>query len=59
MHPYKHACIHTLCYTSCIRGYSVVLYNNKKYTIIKLHWNKNIHMCYEANRNIYVSYTVT
>ena len=41
-----HTYIHTLYYDSSIRGYSVVIYNNNKYTIIKLQWGKNIYICY-------------
>ena len=27
-----------------LRGYSVVIYNGNKYTMIKLQWGKNIYM---------------
>ena len=36
-----------LYYDSSIRGYSAVIYNNKKYALIKLHKNGNIYMYYE------------
>ena len=29
-----------------LRGYSVVIYNGNKYTMIKLQWGKNIYICY-------------
>ena len=38
--------IHALYYDCSIQGYSVVIYNNNKYTIIKLQWGKNIYICY-------------
>ena len=47
-----HTYIHTLYYDSSIRGYSVVIYNNNKYTIIKLQWGKNIYICYNIQSYI-------
>ena len=36
-----------LYYDSSIRGYSALIYNNKKYALIKLHKNGNIYMYYK------------